>query len=116
MQRTANILAQNLLHKTTRDVTINGYKIPANTTILPQISVVHLDENVFPHPERFDPQRFIDSKTGQVSIEMSNVINYFIRRPNKSGTFSSRKSMNLYRFRLASDNVWEKVSQKWNCF
>uniref|UniRef100_A0A914VK46 Cytochrome P450 n=1 Tax=Plectus sambesii TaxID=2011161 RepID=A0A914VK46_9BILA len=61
MQRTANILAQNLLHKTTRDTTINGYKIPEGTACAPQICAVLLNPEIFPQPERFDPTRFLNA-------------------------------------------------------
>uniref|UniRef100_A0A914VPX5 Cytochrome P450 n=1 Tax=Plectus sambesii TaxID=2011161 RepID=A0A914VPX5_9BILA len=60
IQRVANILPMNLLHKTTRDTTIRGYKIAKGTICIPQISVVHLDPKVFPEPHRFDPTRFLN--------------------------------------------------------
>lgn len=45
-QRLANILPQNLLHKTTKDVVIEGYTVAKGTCIVPQISVVLYDETV----------------------------------------------------------------------
>lgn len=42
----ANLLPQNVLHKTTKDVTIGGHLIPEGTTIVPQISAVLYDERV----------------------------------------------------------------------
>lgn len=38
--RVANLLPLNLPHKTLKDVKINGYDIPKNTIIIPQISTV----------------------------------------------------------------------------
>lgn len=66
IQRNANILAQNLIHQTTRDVIIDGYHLPKGTAVIPQISVVLLDSIIFPHPEQFRPDRFIDNSTKQV--------------------------------------------------
>lgn len=42
----ANIVPNNVLHKTLRDVNINGYFIPKNTAIVPQISALLANENV----------------------------------------------------------------------
>lgn len=44
IQRNANLIPQNVWHQTTRDVTINGYNILKGTAIVPQISVVLIDE------------------------------------------------------------------------
>lgn len=41
-----NLLPLLLPSRTTRDVTILGYKIPAETSIVPQISTVFQDEKV----------------------------------------------------------------------
>ncbi|KAH7718336.1 Protein CYP-33E2 [Aphelenchoides avenae] len=45
-QRMCNLLPQNLLHRTTRDVVVDGYHLPKGTTIVPQMSCTHFDENV----------------------------------------------------------------------
>jgi cytochrome P450 len=45
-QRLANLLPQNLLHRTTKDVTIDGYFLPKGTCITSQISTVLYDEKV----------------------------------------------------------------------
>ena len=59
-QRYCNLIPFNLLHKTTREVEIHGYKIPKGTTITHQISTVLMDERYFKNPNVFDPERFID--------------------------------------------------------
>ncbi|KAK0396070.1 hypothetical protein QR680_001553 [Steinernema hermaphroditum] len=68
-QRCANLLAQNLFHKTTRDAVIEGHHIPKGTCIIPQISCVLLDEKVFPDPYQFKPERFINDKGELIRIE-----------------------------------------------
>ncbi|KAI6240329.1 (pine wood nematode) hypothetical protein [Aphelenchoides fujianensis] len=60
IHRCANIIGQNLLRKTTRDVTIAGYELPKGTVVIPQISVPMVDPKHFPEPKRFNPDRFID--------------------------------------------------------
>ncbi len=69
VQRMVNLLPQNLIHKTTRDVTINGYHIPEGTNILPQISTVLYDETIFPNPMEFKPERFLDSNGNLKKVE-----------------------------------------------
>ena len=46
VQRSVNLLPQNLLHKTTKDVKVGEYWIKEGTTITPQISTVLFDEKV----------------------------------------------------------------------
>ncbi|KAH7693662.1 CRE-CYP-33E1 protein, partial [Aphelenchoides avenae] len=60
IQRLCNLVQQNLLHRTTRDVVVDGYHLPKGITIVPQMSCTHYDEKVFPNPKHFDPERFLD--------------------------------------------------------
>ena len=58
--RMTNLLPQNLFHKNIKDVEIDGYLIKKGTTIIPQISCVLYNEEIFPEPYKFKPERFID--------------------------------------------------------
>ncbi|GMT36791.1 hypothetical protein PFISCL1PPCAC_28088, partial [Pristionchus fissidentatus] len=60
VQRWANIVPQNLLRKATNEVEVAGVKIKAGTPVSPQISVLMTDEEIFPSPYSFKPDRFID--------------------------------------------------------
>ncbi|CAI5450784.1 unnamed protein product [Caenorhabditis angaria] len=59
-QRCANIFPMNTFHETTRDTVIDGWHVKAGTGVIAQISMVMLDEKIFPDPEKFDPMRHID--------------------------------------------------------
>ncbi|KAJ3837356.1 cytochrome P450 [Lentinula raphanica] len=48
-----------LFHRTSRDDMYKGFLIPAKTTVIANIWAMMHDEDVYPHPERFDPLRFI---------------------------------------------------------
>ncbi|KAK0393489.1 hypothetical protein QR680_000237 [Steinernema hermaphroditum] len=60
IQRIANILPINLLRTVSEDVSIDGFHFPANTLVIPQISIVMNDPKNFPDPKVFNPDRFLD--------------------------------------------------------
>ncbi|KAI8982598.1 cytochrome P450, partial [Pilobolus umbonatus] len=45
-------------HCTTEDVVVDGYFIPANTTIMPSMDAMHMSGNIFDNPEEFNPDRY----------------------------------------------------------
>ncbi|PAV92393.1 hypothetical protein WR25_04167 [Diploscapter pachys] len=63
IQRLANLLPNNLMHTTTKEVEIEGYKIPADTVIIAQIS------SIFPEPYKFKPERHLDENGNLKRIE-----------------------------------------------
>lgn len=42
-----------------RDVTLNGYMIPAGSQVVPLLYATHMDSNLWDDPEAFRPARFI---------------------------------------------------------
>jgi cytochrome P450 len=61
MQRLGNILPFNMQHMTTADTNLQGHFIAAGTIVLPQLSAVFIDADVFPQPYAFLPERFLDA-------------------------------------------------------
>ncbi|CAD5235739.1 unnamed protein product [Bursaphelenchus xylophilus] len=59
-QRCGNVIAQNILHATGKEVEVEGYVLPKQTTVVPQVSVIMQDPVAFPEPKKFNPDRFID--------------------------------------------------------
>ncbi|XP_054724724.1 cytochrome P450 4c3-like [Uloborus diversus] len=48
------------------DVVVNGYTIPAGTNCMIFTYMLHRDSDVFPNPEKFDPDRFLpENATGR---------------------------------------------------
>ena len=45
---------------TTRAITLAGYHIPKGTSILIDLTQIHHDEQEWPQPEEFKPERFLD--------------------------------------------------------
>lgn len=63
--RLSSIVPLATTHSPTRDVQINGYKIPAGSQVIPLINCVHMDPNLWDEPNKFNPSRFIDA-TGKI--------------------------------------------------
>ena len=47
-------------HKAAKDATLNGYQIPKGAIILTNIWAIHHDQNRWPNPEKFMPERHLD--------------------------------------------------------
>jgi cytochrome P450 len=45
-------------------VEIGGWQLPAGVTVAPSIYLVHRRPEVYPEPERFEPERFLESSPG----------------------------------------------------
>lgn len=61
VQRWGNIARINFSRTNDIEIQIGPYKIPKMTEIIPQIASLAIDENVFPAPEQFRPERFLES-------------------------------------------------------
>jgi cytochrome P450 len=45
-------------------VEIGGWQLPAGVTLVPSIYLVHRRPDVYPNPERFEPERFLENPPG----------------------------------------------------
>ncbi|KAL6724263.1 hypothetical protein Aduo_019167 [Ancylostoma duodenale] len=61
VQRISNVLPWAIPHRTMNDVFIDGYFIPKGTEIMPQYGCILHDPNLFPNPDQFLPERFLDT-------------------------------------------------------
>uniref|UniRef100_A0A673CL79 Cytochrome P450 2K1-like n=1 Tax=Sphaeramia orbicularis TaxID=375764 RepID=A0A673CL79_9TELE len=59
-QRLANIVPMALPHKTSEDVTFQGYFIKKGTTVYPLLTSVLYDESEWEKPYSFNPAHFLD--------------------------------------------------------
>ncbi len=53
----------DVARRLTAPARVGGYELAAGTFVLPAIAALHYREDVFPEPERFKPERFLDGKT-----------------------------------------------------
>ncbi|XP_044185629.1 cytochrome P450 2K1-like isoform X2 [Thunnus albacares] len=59
-QRLANISPMAIPHKTSRDITFQGYFIKKGTTVYPLLTSVLYDESEWEHPHTFHPAHFLN--------------------------------------------------------
>jgi cytochrome P450 len=45
-------------------VELGGWQLPAGVTVMPAITLMHADPSLFPEPERFRPERFLEDGAG----------------------------------------------------
>ncbi|BGP35857.1 hypothetical protein JCM10296v2_007709 [Rhodotorula toruloides] len=57
--RWRTVIAGGLAHASTEDDWYNGYFIPKGIIVLPKHWAIHLDPEVYPEPEKFNPDRSI---------------------------------------------------------
>jgi cytochrome P450 len=52
----------DVARKLTAPLPIGGYEVPAGCFVLPAIAALHYREDLFPQPQEFRPERFLDAK------------------------------------------------------
>uniref|UniRef100_A0A182YEM7 Cytochrome P450 n=1 Tax=Anopheles stephensi TaxID=30069 RepID=A0A182YEM7_ANOST len=60
VQRIRTVVPVGIPHGTTKEIFVAGFKIPANTMIMPLIWAVHMNPALFEAPNSFKPERFLD--------------------------------------------------------
>ncbi len=53
----------------TEPVEIGGYELPAGVTVTPCIYLVHRNPEIYPDPERFLPERFLEQPAGHLHLD-----------------------------------------------
>jgi cytochrome P450 len=53
-----------VLRRLTEPVELGGYELPAGVSVAPCIHLLHRDPQIYPEPERFLPERFLDNPPG----------------------------------------------------
>jgi len=53
-----------VLRRLTQPVEIGGYELPAGVSVAPSVYLVHRNPEVYPDPDSFKPERFLDEPPG----------------------------------------------------
>ncbi|KAG7087610.1 hypothetical protein E1B28_013559 [Marasmius oreades] len=69
--RWQNVLPMGVLHSVDKEDVYKGYRIPANSVIVTNIWAMLHDENVYPEPFSFKPERFLTSE-GQLDPDVQD--------------------------------------------
>ncbi|KAG0696211.1 cytochrome P450 [Suillus ampliporus] len=73
------VVPMGFAHRTTKDVIWENYCIPAGTTVSGNHWAISRDPEVYPEPDAFKPQRWIDDQ-GRLRVDLRNFIYGFGRR------------------------------------
>ncbi len=52
----------DIARKLAAPATVGGYELPVGTFVMPAIAALHYREDIFPAPEEFRPERFLDGR------------------------------------------------------
>ncbi|KAM5287571.1 cytochrome P450 2U1 [Hipposideros larvatus] len=69
VQRLAMVVPLSIFHRTSEKTVLQGYTIPKNTMIVPNLWSVHRDPAIWEKPDDFDPNRFLDDQGQLVKRE-----------------------------------------------
>ncbi|XP_078620884.1 cytochrome P450 2J4-like [Branchiostoma floridae x Branchiostoma japonicum] len=67
VQRMRAVAPLGLPHATTQDVTFGEFDLPAGVMVLTNLHSLHMDPAYWPDPDRFDPERFLDTEGKVIS-------------------------------------------------
>ncbi|XP_072037043.1 cytochrome P450 2U1-like [Amphiura filiformis] len=62
IHRHVTLVPLSSFHTASDETSLHGYRIPKGTTLVSNLYAVMRDPNIFPEPDQFKPERFIDDQ------------------------------------------------------
>jgi cytochrome P450 len=56
-----------VIRRLTEAIELGGYELPAGVAVVPSIHLIHRDPTIYPEPDRFRPERFLETPPGTYS-------------------------------------------------
>ena len=75
IQRLSCVAPASLIHSTTRDVEVEGYKLRKGQPFVANLTKFMHDPNVFEDPMHFKPDRFIEND-GDLALKVNHALYY----------------------------------------
>ncbi|KAG8176041.1 hypothetical protein JTE90_021094 [Oedothorax gibbosus] len=69
LYRVASQFPLTAIYSNTKETTIKGFRIPVHSAIVANLHSINQDPEIFPQPEKFEPNRFLDSSGKRIKVE-----------------------------------------------
>ena len=112
IQRLAKVAPGSLPHILMKDTVVNDYHFPKNTMFIANITKFHMDPEVFPSPEIFQPERFID-ENGKYK-KNDQVVPFGIGKRVCMGDTLAKNEMFIFFVRMLQRITFHETSNKTN--
>ena len=70
IQRVSCVGPGTIIHTTTKDVEVQGYKLKKGTRMMANLTKFMMDPNIFPQPECLIPERFIQKEKDEFGLHI----------------------------------------------